>query len=360
MRTHQRQSAPAHAHQHQCSKRATPSLSLEAYSWHKLAFGYLQLKAPTIPHRQLLSLANRCGSIHRCLTLRSILFCNTWPVGPPPITTPTPHSTTPEPTQPQPIPTQVPHTQESPVINQTHASSSSHATGGNNENKIVIVPEGDGFDKHKLVISNIASCIRKKFDEAKPSWKKMSTDQRDTWFDMFQKDFTWLPQYNDMVRRNFEKRGSAKLTQLLQEARKNLDRRPSWIGDSVWARLKQHWQSSEFKKKSETNKRNRDSMAGASLHTGGSIPHREHWKRMKAELGSDPPLVDFYFCTHQKKDKTWVGHHTQDAYEKFQHKNYENDDEENEEYDYEDEDDDEDEDGDGDGDEDGDNVLGDE
>ncbi|KAK7243929.1 hypothetical protein RIF29_38742 [Crotalaria pallida] len=166
-----------------------------------------------------------------------------------PIPTPAPHSTTPEPTQPQPIPTQVPHTQESPVINQTPASSSSHATGGNNENKIVIVPEGDGFDKHKLVISNIASCIRKKFDEAKPSWKKMSIDQRDTWFDMFQKDFTWLPQYNDMVRRNFEKRGSAKLTQLLQEARKNLDRRPSWIGDSVWARLKQHWQSSKFKKK---------------------------------------------------------------------------------------------------------------
>ncbi|KAK7268175.1 hypothetical protein RIF29_20866 [Crotalaria pallida] len=149
-----------------------------------------------------------------------------------PIPTRAPHSTTPEPTQPQPIPTQVPHTQESPVINQIPVSSSSHATGGNNENKIVIVPEGDGFDKHKLVISNIASCIRKKFNEAKPSWK-MSTDQRDTWFDMFQKDFTWLPQYNDMVRRNFEKRGSAKLTQLLQEARKNLDRRPSWIGDSV-------------------------------------------------------------------------------------------------------------------------------
>ncbi|KAK7255079.1 hypothetical protein RIF29_28481 [Crotalaria pallida] len=120
-----------------------------------------------------------------------------------PIPTPAPYSTTPEPTKPQPIPTQVPHTQESPVINQTPASSSSHATGGNNENKIVIVPEGDGFDKNKLVISNISSC--KKFDEAKPSWKKMSTDQRDTWFDMFQKDFTWLPQYNDMVRRNLRK-----------------------------------------------------------------------------------------------------------------------------------------------------------
>jgi len=31
---------------------------------------------------------------------------------------------------------------------------------------------------------------------------------------------------------------------------------------------------------SKINKRNCESMAGASLHTGGSIPHRLHWKRM--------------------------------------------------------------------------------
>ncbi|KAK7243736.1 hypothetical protein RIF29_38547 [Crotalaria pallida] len=55
-------------------------------------------------------------------------------------------------------------------------------------------------------------------------------------------------------------------------------------------------------------------MADASLHTGGSIPHRVHWKRMKAELGTYPLLVDFYFRTHQKKDKSWVGHHAQSAY----------------------------------------------
>lgn len=82
------------------------------------------------------------------------------------------------------------------------------------------------------------------------------------------------------MRRNFEKRGSSKMCQLMQEARKNLNQRPHWIGESVWIQLRAHWESLKFKHKSETNKRNRDSLAGSSLHTGGSIPHRLHWKRM--------------------------------------------------------------------------------
>jgi hypothetical protein len=83
-----------------------------------------------------------------------------------------------------------------------------------------------------------------------------------------------------MVRRNFEKRGSAKMIQLMQEARKNLDQKPTWMEEYVWVELKAHWESSKYKRMSEINKRNAESMAGASLHTGGSIPHRLHWKRL--------------------------------------------------------------------------------
>lgn len=95
-----------------------------------------------------------------------------------------------------------------------------------------------------------------------------------------QKKFRWLPCHNDMIRTNFEKRGSSKMTQLFQELRKNLDHKPDWIGDTVWREMKAYWQSPEFLAKSVQNKKNRDSCAGASLHTGGSIPHRIHWKRM--------------------------------------------------------------------------------
>nr|KYP70752.1 hypothetical protein KK1_009981 [Cajanus cajan] len=109
----------------------------------------------------------------------------------------------------------------------------------------------------------------------------------------------------------------------MQEVRKDLERKPIWIGEDVWAHLKEHWRSLSFKKKSEINKRNRESVNGASLHTDGSIPHRLHWKRMKQEKGMDPSLSEFYFRTHRKKDKSWVGHHAKLTFDKFQQRKFE-------------------------------------
>ena len=42
------------------------------------------------------------------------------------------------------------------------------------------------FDQHKLVIGTIASIIRINLEEAKPSWKKLSIGQRDSWFNIFE------------------------------------------------------------------------------------------------------------------------------------------------------------------------------
>ncbi|KAG2404626.1 hypothetical protein LR48_Vigan404s002600 [Vigna angularis] len=235
-----------------------------------------------------------------------------------------------QPTQPQPqnqsehIPTKVLHLEEYPMVNKAQTSSSSQVSEGNTGNKIMILPEGDGFDQHKLVVRTIASIIRTNLEEAKPSWKQLSLGQRNLWFNIFKSKFTWPPQYKDMVRRNFEKRGSAKMTQLMQDVRKNLNQKPTWMENDVWELLKEHWGSSNFKQKSEINKRNRESMDGASLHTGGSIPHRLHWKRMKEAKGTDPSLVEFYFRTHRKKkDQSWVGPHAESVYDKFLKKKFE-------------------------------------
>ncbi|QCD86512.1 putative transposase [Vigna unguiculata] len=109
------------------------------------------------------------------------------------------------------------------------------------------------------------------------------------------------------------------MSQLMQEAWKDLEKKPIWMGEDVWAQLKAYWKSSSFKSKSETNKRNRVAMDGASLHTGGSIPHRLHWKRMKEEKGANPSLTEFYFRTHRrKKDESWVGLHAKLAFDKFE------------------------------------------
>ncbi|XP_049397370.1 uncharacterized protein LOC125861545 [Solanum stenotomum] len=102
----------------------------------------------------------------------------------------------------------------SPPANRTPVTSSSTVGNGDNDHQIWIVPEEDGFDPHKIVINEIASCIRSKFELARPSWNKFPQATHDMWFEEFKKKFKWLPHYIDAIRRNFEKWASARMTQL--------------------------------------------------------------------------------------------------------------------------------------------------
>ncbi|WMV45342.1 hypothetical protein MTR67_038727 [Solanum verrucosum] len=73
----------------------------------------------------------------------------------------------------------------SPPTNTTPVTSSSTVGNGDNDHQIWIVPEEDGFDPHKIVIEGIASCIRSKFEFARPSWKKFLESTHDMLFEEF-------------------------------------------------------------------------------------------------------------------------------------------------------------------------------
>ncbi|PHT37855.1 hypothetical protein CQW23_21428 [Capsicum baccatum] len=180
------------------------------------------------------------------------------------------------------------------------------------------------FDPHKVVIDGIANCIWSKFELARPSWKKFPESTREMWFEEFKKKFKWLPHYNDAIWSNINKRASSKTTQLFQDVRKKLPLKPHWMGDAVFKEMKVYWESDEFKTKSERNKENRDSNVGASLHTGGCVPHRLIYKRMKEATGKDPSVLEFYFRTHRKKsDESWVNEKAEATYNEFERKKQE-------------------------------------
>ena len=66
---------------------------------------------------------------------------------------------------------------------------------------------------------------------------------------------------------------------------KDHSERPSFISESIWEAWQRYWQSPEFQKKSAQGSMNRMSEtggegAGPSRHTGGSLSHREHAKRL--------------------------------------------------------------------------------
>ncbi|KAK4724117.1 hypothetical protein R3W88_026896 [Solanum pinnatisectum] len=129
--------------------------------------------------------------------------------------------------------------------------------------------KGEKFDSHKIVIDGIASCIRSEFELARPSWQKFSKSTHLVWFEEFKKRLKWLPEYNDAIWGNFQKRASSKLTQLFQDVRKHLPLKSNWMGNAVFKEMKEHW-----------GKKIRDSNASASLHTSGCVPHRLIYKRM--------------------------------------------------------------------------------
>ncbi|KAM3238242.1 hypothetical protein P3L10_013272 [Capsicum annuum] len=96
----------------------------------------------------------------------------------------------------------------SPPANMTPPTSPNIVDNIADDNQICTVPEGDGFDPHKVVIDGIANCIRSKFELARPSWKKFPESTREMWFEEFKKKFKWVPHYNDVVWSNFNKRAS--------------------------------------------------------------------------------------------------------------------------------------------------------
>ncbi|PKU76666.1 hypothetical protein MA16_Dca001271 [Dendrobium catenatum] len=96
------------------------------------------------------------------------------------------------------------------------------------------------------------------------------------------KEFRWLPEYSMRIRTNFERRGATRLRDMFMDIRKS-GQRPNWIGEGVWADLSSAWATPEFIKMREQNKQNRASDCGglgSSLHTGGSVPHTEHRRRL--------------------------------------------------------------------------------
>ncbi|XP_020678922.1 uncharacterized protein LOC110097050 isoform X2 [Dendrobium catenatum] len=97
--------------------------------------------------------------------------------------------------------------------------------------------------------------------------------------------------------------------------------RPNWIGEGVWADLSSAWATPEFIKMREQNKQNRASDCGglgSSLHTGGSVPHTEHRRRLKAHLGREPTPLELHTRTHQHQaDQKWVDEKSKKAHDDF-------------------------------------------
>ncbi|XP_019154508.1 PREDICTED: uncharacterized protein LOC109151056 isoform X2 [Ipomoea nil] len=177
----------------------------------------------------------------------------------------------------------------------------------NSHNKTFIQPIGNTTFEPCSVHTDIMPCVKRIFPEAVKTFKTAPQHLKDAWFNEFKKRHEWDPNDEDTVRMIFEKRAAKLLADALSDVRTRLalgSGVPGWISDHVLAQYQVIWNSNEFKKTSEKNKRNRNSDCGGlgpSLHTAGSIPITEHRRRLKEKLGKEPTHIELFNATHQHK-----------------------------------------------------------
>ena len=103
-------------------------------------------------------------------------------------------------------------------------------------------------------------------------------------FFQLQKHYQWDPSLDALVKVAWQKKASRRYSNDVSRW-KDHSERPSFISESIWEAWQRYWQSPEFQKKSAQGSMNRMSEtggegAGPSRHTGGSLSHREHAKRL--------------------------------------------------------------------------------
>ncbi|XP_058767295.1 uncharacterized protein LOC131640962 [Vicia villosa] len=81
---------------------------------------------------------------------------------------------------------------------------------------------------------------------------------------------------------------------------------PRWIGEEIFPKLIDHWNSDKFKEISKQAKKNRASEVGGCNYTAGSISVAEVARRMREELGRTPLLNELHMETHLKRNGEFV------------------------------------------------------
>ncbi|XP_029128162.1 uncharacterized protein LOC109803761 [Cajanus cajan] len=137
------------------------------------------------------------------------------------------------------------------------------------------------FDPPIHPTREISRIIKGKFEGSWESYGEVKSTNEgvaNMWFEEFQRKFKWLPDHDAQIRKAFDHKASEGLSNAMYRVRRGIDQ-GSWIPKQKLVELQQKWNDENWKHKSMTNANNRNSSNG-SLHTGGSIPTSEHFKRL--------------------------------------------------------------------------------
>ncbi|KAK1361058.1 hypothetical protein POM88_045532 [Heracleum sosnowskyi] len=157
------------------------------------------------------------------------------------------------------------------------------------------------------------------------SWKSVSKDTKQFYFEEFKKWFVWR-QEDNLVYEAWQKRAADRYKDLRSRARgkwekkKQLDNR---IGKDVWLSWIEEWKTPECQKKTEIKRNNRKGGVVRNnypaTHTAGSSSHRKTAARLADDYTRDPYSPELFLYTHTKNHdlKTFIDEKSAKLYEKI-------------------------------------------
>ncbi|XP_021626353.1 uncharacterized protein LOC110625118 [Manihot esculenta] len=139
------------------------------------------------------------------------------------------------------------------------------------------------------------------------SWKNIPQSTKDFYFREFEKEFHWDEGSAAIVRKAWNKKAATRYKDFLTNEKKK-KKRSAYISNEVWDKWNLDWSTPEYVAKSIKYSKNRltekgGEGAGPSKHTGGSITHEEHARRIQnAKTDKVPPTAaELFLHTHTKK-----------------------------------------------------------
>ena len=98
-----------------------------------------------------------------------------------------------------------------------------------------------------------------------------------------QKKFKWLSEDHEKIKKCFNHKASNSLKNAMSKVRSGVDK-GKWIPTHVKDQLDTLWHDPAWMEKAKKNTQNRKSEEGLSIHSGVSIPAREHKKRLVSKF----------------------------------------------------------------------------
>lgn len=135
--------------------------------------------------------------------------------------------------------------------------------------KEILMPTND-------VAKAITTSFKRKIHPEGITWKCVSADMRQSYFEEFEKLFFWDPQLNAVIKAKWTTKAGERYKDLIYKMKKDsLTKKPPYVSQEVWSRWLAVWDSDPVKEKAEKAKKNRlaePNGPGTSIvkHRGGS------------------------------------------------------------------------------------------